>query len=1402
MSQRAWIAQMGTEHDEPTMSESARATVYSDERVELPRPTRAEDGPGLERNPAAFVDDAYERFESGRVPSDAMTRRSVTDAIEPHARAPRGNGRTEIDSNELASIFAPSTGDVNDVSTGELLLTGEIDPKEAVTKDVEPLSEDVAFDEDAGGPEPEVRHASETRPRASRAAPKPRKESVWDAVESRYRDEGHWADLVEMYLQRVEGAREDGEKVALFKKIGDVLRVELEDPQQALDAYVEALLLDPGDAETVGAIESLARTHGWWLELFSNLKRELREVKSRERDVAICELAVRWARLELQQPQRAEPFVERIRKVDPGHPLILLRVAEQHRANGAWEAMRDALERARVRVTRDEERLPIELSLGDVYEQRIGDAARAMEHYDAALAIDPRSMQALRGLERIYRLEDRFADLARVLERQAEVSPDAKARAACLVRVADVHEKLFVRPQNAVPKLEEALRADPKNPDALPALERCYTSLRAWADLVRVLHVRAAQTDSAKEQIAIVSRVAELLELQLGDAEGAAQAWQRVWDLDPANEEALGELARLAERAQDWAAAAAFRAKLADLAPSPEAAARIHVAIGDLLSAEDRDPALARKHFEKAASLHPATPQAWEALEREAKRGGDVKRAAMFLERRAASTESPRLKAQLFVELAQMYEGDAPGAELAYERAIKADPTNEVAADAVLRACLRDKRWADALPLCDLLLAAAGRDGDEARSFALLRIATRIASELGQWDRALTAAAAAWRARESEETASAFVEAAWRNKDDRAKLAKVAPEIDWVSERANELAPALVAKLARVRLAQGAENDALALFSKALTLDAEQKDALAGLAEVTLARGDYERACAFKQKLAHATTEPEEQFKMLVEVGELWAHKAKNLPMAALAFEEALALKPRDSWLLHTLLWNYGELECWEKVVETLAVVAGLYEDPVAKAKSVFAMALVLRDKLHDPARAAQKLEEVLDLDPKRLDAFERVVRVHTELRDWMELKHAYGRMLRRLKTDGDVELRHALFFQLGIIYRDRLGDAARALDSFRAAQRLKPDADDVRRAMIELFVVTDQLPEAVSMVRAALKKKPLDPARYRELYELFLRQRAFDKAWCALDALATLGAPFDAEQARFYQDYPPPTLSHVPGTITVGAWRSHILHPELDPALTKIFALVTPVVLRARSLLLPFAALKRSIGEPLRETNAVAHEIVRTVADGAEILALPAPTLHLREGQPAPLALAPAKNAIFVSLERCESLPSDALAFIVGKRLAEMRPELAARAACPSITELKALVVIAVQLSDERSDGPTTGNPAFDKALVQAITREEQLALRAAINAAKAQGSELDVARWSQLADMSAARVGLLLCGRLEAARRGMMSDAQLAGDLPAKEKLGELLLFAVSDEYAELRFAIGVGVQGHAAA
>jgi hypothetical protein len=65
------------------------------------------------------------------------------------------------------------------------------------------------------------------------------------------------------------------------------------------------------------------------------------------------------------------------------------------------------------------------------------------------------------------------------------------------------------------------------------------------------------------------------------------------------------------------------------------------------------------------------------------------------------------------------------------------------------------------------------------------------------------------------------------------------------------------------------------------------------------------------------------------------------------------------------------------------------------------------------------------------------------------------------------------------------------------------------------------------------------------------------------------------------------------------------------------------------------------------------------------------------------------------------------------------------------------------------------------------------------------------------QAVELTACRAGLLVCSDLETAQR-MVASLPSAGpqDLPPKDKLKELVLFSVSEQYFRLREALGIQI------
>ena len=1233
--------------------------------------------------------------------------------------------------------------------------------------------------------------------------PRPRTSSqsgfVTGDEETRLRVTGRWEELIELYLQKLERTDAPKGKSEIFQRIAEVFDQRLSDPEQAIDALVEALTLDPFDHEATDALETLTRRTNKWSPLVVAVDDAMKKCADRERQAKLCEHLVRWYTVEKHSPELAEQYKERIRKLDPKHPLVQLELATEYKDQGSYVLAKEALTRA-LDGLRRRERVPVHIALGDLHEFYLSDVNEAQKAYEAALEIAPESIDALGGLERIYRVQEKYRELESVLERQgASESATDEDRAQALMRQALLLEKHFLRYDDAARTLATVLDLDPRRDEALEALERCQIALRAWSDVISTLDRRATLARDPAQRAAVLVRMAEVQESKLCDLEAASETYERLSSADPSSLTALTELARLAEKRQDWGANASHRARIAQLASDPAQAAQMLVQIGDMLSAPGRDPDAARHYYERALAMAPGHAGAWEALQKDAERQGDVVRVAYCLEQRALSTDSPRLKAQLLVDLARVKKeiGSESGAFNAYQDAVVADPSNEAAAAAVLPAYTKESRWPEAAPLCELLVNAATRDGDHERAFDLLRLASRIATKMDNLERAVMAALAAYEIdRRDPHGQSDLLVVCELAKEQPAILERARRAIAEVGDSADALGAGSLVRLAAVERALGETARALDTIGRALAKEPDHVQALGAASEMYAASGDFEHAAAFKKRLAEAAADDASRYALLVEAGETWTHRAKNLPMAALAFEDALVIKPNDSWLLHTLLWVYGELSCWEKLVETLRAITQIDRDPVKKAKGVFTMAQAMRDKIGDPYRAAELFEETIAVDPTRLDAFERVVRIYTELKDWSALEKSYRRMLHRT-SDDEVELRHALFHQLGLIYRDRIGNADGALDAFRAAGTLKPN-DENRKIVTELYVVAGRVDDAIRETRAALEVEPSSVALYTTLYDLFLRARTFDKAWCAVNVLAHMG-PLTPEQRKFHDDYPPVALSYVPGMITHTAWRSHILHHDLDPTLTAIFGVMAQATVRARAAMIPPAQRAAALGEPMRPDHSYnAGALLEAVTHAAAILSVPVPSLFARRGPPQPLAIAPsAVPALVSSCEALDSLSHEAIAFLVGKRLADLRPELFGRTIFPTVTEMTTALAAAVRIVKGEAS-PDPASTRSDRELASLMTPDERNMLQGAVLRATTAGTKLDVKQWSRLADLSSSRVGLLLSGHVEYARRAMLQDGQNACDLPPRARVHQMCLFATSDAFAELRAAIGVDVAG----
>lgn len=1189
---------------------------------------------------------------------------------------------------------------------------------------------------------------------------------------------------VEMLLGRLESVTDPAERARMLLQVGTVMRDDLGDESQALDAFLEAWANDPTD-EVLDAMEPLLRSHERFKEALESTRTLSTTVKDGKRGLLYMEAIVRWLTKEVPDPDLARQWVDRIRVVDSTHAYVHMVQAAVSRAAGDYKRELDELDLAALSFRRKDDRARMHLMLaGRWREERALNRAEAKKQYGNAHRLFPKMMDPLVGLEQLAIEEKDPRALADVLRKQAEADVDDDERVQILLRLAKVEEEEFRKPELAARTLQRVVDLDPDWPGVLDHLERCYRASRQWNELADVLERAAIGDTDAATRAERFKRLGEVLESKLGDLKAALETYQRLVGLFPEDETIVGELARLAEKTNDVQLAINCRERLAELVEDPTVRARQHVIAGQLLT--PIDPLQARRHFESAAKADPSNAAAWTALLWDARSAEDVDRTARYLEERAMSTDMPRTRAAAFVELAELRTklGDADGARAAFEEAAKADPTNETAAIQLINPFMAEGRYEEAEPLCDVVLAGGERDKDYERVFAVRRAQTEIALALGKPDRALASAIAAFDIRRDDPHAREALVAAASDLRADPQVLTAKEHLLAIADDPDELPVESRTALADVLVLMGEGDRAASLYDEVLSQRGDDVQALAGLAQHHAASGNRVAALALRRQIARGIKDPDERYAAFIEVAEAFVAKAQNDELASEVYEEARAIRPRDLPLLHKLLALYQKLARWQSLFDVLRSIAEVDADPTRRSQTYFTMAQIAQHELMDRGAALSLFEQALDANPSRLESFERIASMLTESKDWPGLEQMYKRMILRGMGNQEPKVQHALYQQLGILYRDRIGAPALAIQALSAAVQLRPDDEATQSMLRELLAATGQTGGAVQITLERILRDPMDPTPYPALFDLLVSQGARDRALCVASAIKFLGIQH-ASAAGMRASFPQPPIEGIVMDLGPEGYRE-LLHHELDPAMTEIFEAIAPALIEVALARLPLKSRLTYPGPALKGHDFIASMTART----AKLLGAPAPKLFQRNTPGPGFAAAPTKPpSLLVYPPALGGLGREILSFMVGKRVAELTPPLLARALCPSITELKALAGTAARIATRKTE-------PGDQPIAERLSREQIARVSAAVEHSMSTSGKLDVYRWSQLADVTTSRAGLLLCGDLEAARAALAHEPQAPGDLTPREKMRELVLFFLGDGSANLRRRLGVAL------
>lgn len=1209
-----------------------------------------------------------------------------------------------------------------------------------------------------------------------------------------------WNEAVTALNEAMQATEDDAEKISMLLLLGRWYADQLARPDFAVPCFGQVLTLDPANDAAMEGTIALYRKAQSWQELVSMLVSRAQAasnpIKARDYRAEAAEIMHR----KLGDAARAAEIFEEVLADDPAHPKATEALELIYAEQGEWKRLATLLEN-KAKSQRGAERVDTLAAIAELYEDRLSDLEQAAAHYEGALKHDAQHVGALKGLERIYARAGKFTELLGNLEAQLAVAATPRQKIALLERMGQIQLEEFVNYEEALKAFSTVIETEPGHEAANTALARIYRHLQRFDELAKTLERHALGSEDEDRKIALLLQAAKVLMVDVGAPERAIAMVERVTALQPEHTEALELVARLQAQTGDAGKALEATERLADAEKDPEKKADLYVRAGGILEDRgDRDGAIAR--YKRALDAHPTHARAAAALRNVYASRGDAHGAAELLLREIEMAEGDTTKAKLYADLGELRRDrleDPTKAREAFEKALELDPTCTPAARGLGDMAYDREDWATAAKFYEPLLARTSEMAVEVARAVGLRAGDAF-RKLGDYDKAQRAYL----------NAKAFAP------EDREVLERVA-EVTFESGEADEAAELYrgIVEQFGADLAFGEKGRVLWHFGESLRRADELGEAekvlseaaelltddprpLTSLRQLYESKGDWEKVVRTMRRRMEAADD-EERFTLLVSTGDVLMQKLGDKPSASKSYVAALEIKGDDRNLLTKLMGVYSENKDWSRLVEVILRIAELVDDPRQLAKYYTTAAAICHHELNRLDEAADYYEQALEHDPGSAKSFEGLVSALTSQKDWERLEQVYRARIKRA-GDGDPKELANLWDQLGELLLHRLEKKGDATEALEEAQKL--DAGNRRRAeqLADIYSAEPKrfYQKAVKVHGDLLALNPYRIESYQALRKLYTDVKRPDESWCVCQALTVLKSA-EPDEESFFKKHRRREPAAATEVMTGELWAKHVTHPEQDALLTDIFALITPAALATRSQPLSGFGL-----DPAKKRNAEKDEadMARTLHYAAGVMGIALPDVYYRKDDPGGLSFVFSNPpAVGLGKGALAGGPGQALAFVGGRHLSYLRPGHYMRMLVPTGSGLRAWLLAAIKSAVGQFPVPKELAGSVDEHLAafkKHLTAPQQETLRSLVQRLLSAAPELDLKKWVAMVDLTADRAGFILANDLEIATAVVRASPDEAAGVPQKERLKELHLYAVSEDYLALRHKLGIAIGG----
>lgn len=489
-----------------------------------------------------------------------------------------------------------------------------------------------------------------------------------------------WDDLTRAIERFSQESTQKEEKIAALLRLARVFRKKLQQPDRAASVYESVLDLAPGHAEATSFLSDHFTSGEKWEHLVALYEGQLATGVLRGKDEefgAVMQIAMVHWRMR-GRPDAAEPWFERLRKLEPAHPGMLGFFREWCANRGEAQRLATVLTEAQRSMPDSPERTALGTEIAKLAEEG-ANAQKAIEQWRTLLRQDPRNKDARDALKRLYRQTAGWNALTDLLRQELERlgQDDGAGRLAVLREIAEVYRDHVKSDSALVTVLSQIVQLDATDLAAVRELVRVYEALQRWRDLL-TMQARQAELETDTGVKAELWRAAARRWLeQFSNVQNAVEGYEKLHALAPTDREAIDRLRELYAKRRAYRPLYDLLEQEASTLPEGAARRELWTEMAKLAAERLDMGAQAVALYKKVLDEDAGSGGALDAMEKQAERDKDFTTVAEVLERRATVAPDDASRLAVLQKLGAVYSDrlhDAARALSAWRRVLAIQP--------------------------------------------------------------------------------------------------------------------------------------------------------------------------------------------------------------------------------------------------------------------------------------------------------------------------------------------------------------------------------------------------------------------------------------------------------------------------------------------------------------------------------------------------------------------------------------------------------------------------------------------------------------------------------------------------------------------------------------------------------